>query len=132
MFHPLNENIHLQLHLYLLGLWQENPSQRMSHHLCRESPPWLLPKTQPPMMTDPPLQGEWAPALNRDPEPQKILPLRQQGDLEPSMVEHRGKKAGAVHVSMWGGGAEPHRRSPPDLGLGLEQRLASHHPSLTL
>ena len=69
MFHPLNENIHLQLHLYLLGLWQENPSQRMSHHLCRESPPWHLPKTQPPMMTDPPLQGEWAPALDRDPEP---------------------------------------------------------------
>ena len=67
-----------------------------------------------------------------DPEPQKILPLRQQGDLEPSMVEHRGKKAGAVNVSMWGGGADPHRRSPPDLGLGLEQRLASHHPSLTL
>ncbi|XP_061251588.1 uncharacterized protein LOC133234712 [Bos javanicus] len=24
-----------------------------------------------------------------DPEPQKILPLRQQGDLEPSMVDHR-------------------------------------------
>ena len=67
-----------------------------------------------------------------DPEPQKPLPLKQQGDLEPSMAEHGGKKAGAVHVSMWGGGAEPHRRSPPDLGLGLEQRLASHHPSLTL
>ena len=66
MSHPLSENI--QLHLYLLRLWQENPSQGMSHHLCRESLPWLLPNTQMPMMTDPPLQGEWAPALDRDPE----------------------------------------------------------------
>ena len=41
----------------------------MSHHLCRDSPPWLLPKTQMPMMTDPPLQGERAPTLDRDLEP---------------------------------------------------------------
>ncbi|XP_070651839.1 fibrous sheath CABYR-binding protein-like isoform X1 [Bos indicus] len=69
MSHPLSENIHLHLHLYLLGLWQENPSQGMSHHLCRESLPWLLPKTQTPQMSDPPLQGERAPALDRDPDP---------------------------------------------------------------
>ena len=66
MSHPLSPNVHL--HLHLLGLWQENPSQGMSYHLCRESLPWLLPKTQTPMMTDPPLQGERAPALHRDPE----------------------------------------------------------------
>ena len=41
----------------------------MSYHLCRESLPWLRPTTQMPMMTDPPLQGERAPALDRDPEP---------------------------------------------------------------
>ena len=69
MSHPLSRNIHLHLHLYLLRLWQENPSQGMSHHLCRESLPWLLPKTQMPTMTDPPLQEERAPALDRDPEP---------------------------------------------------------------
>ena len=32
-------------------------------------PAWLLPKTQMPTMTDPPLHGEWAPAMDRDPEP---------------------------------------------------------------
>ena len=42
MSHPLSENIHPHLYLYLLGLWQENLSQGMSHHLCRESLPWLL------------------------------------------------------------------------------------------
>ena len=60
---------HLHLHLPLLGLWQENPSQGMSYHLCRESLPWLLPKTQTSTMTDPPLQGEQAPNLDRDSEP---------------------------------------------------------------
>ena len=69
MSHPLSKNIHLHLHLYLPGFWQKNPSQRMSHHLCRESLPWLLDKTQIPRMTDPSLQGEWAPTLDRDPEP---------------------------------------------------------------
>ena len=69
IFHPLSENFHLHLHLYLLRLWQENPSQGISHHLCRESLPWLLPKTATPMMNDPPLQEEQAPTLNRDPEP---------------------------------------------------------------
>ena len=52
MSHTLSKNVYLQLHLPLLGLWQENPSQGMSHHLCRESLPWLLPKTQTPTMTD--------------------------------------------------------------------------------
>ena len=69
MSHPLSENIHLHLHLYLPGVWQKNPSQRISHHLCRESLPWLLDKTQIPWMSDPSLQGEWAPTLDRDPEP---------------------------------------------------------------
>ena len=69
MSHPLSENIHLHLHLHQLRLWQENPSQGMSHHLCRESLQWLLTKTQMPTMTDPPLQGEWAPAMDRGPEP---------------------------------------------------------------
>ena len=66
---PLSENTHLHLHLYLLGLWQENPSQGMSHHLCRESLPCLQPKTQMQMMPEPSLQGEWVLALDRDPEP---------------------------------------------------------------
>ena len=71
MSHTLSPNVHLHLHLHphLLGLWQENPSQGMSYHLCRESLPWLLLKTQMPMMTDQPLQGERAPVLDRDPEP---------------------------------------------------------------
>ncbi|XP_069411040.1 ubinuclein-2-like [Ovis canadensis] len=59
----------LHLHLHQRGLWQENPSQGMSYHLCRESLPWLLPKTQMPTMTDPPPQGERALALDRDPDP---------------------------------------------------------------
>ena len=29
-----------------------------------------------------------------------------QENLEPSMAEHRGEEAGAVHVSVWGVGAE--------------------------
>ncbi|XP_043746149.1 uncharacterized protein LOC122685434 isoform X1 [Cervus elaphus] len=43
---PLSPNVHLQVHLPLLGLWQENLSLGMSYHLCRESLPWLLPKTR--------------------------------------------------------------------------------------
>ena len=48
MSHPLNENVHLDLHLhlYLFGLWQENPSGDES----------------------PPLQGEPALAPARDPD----------------------------------------------------------------
>ena len=41
-----------------------------------------------------------------DPEPRETLPVRQQEDLEPSTAEHRGEEAGAVHVSVWGVGAE--------------------------
>ena len=66
MSHPLSENIHLHLQLYLLGLWQEKQRKDMNYHLYRESLPWLLPKTQMPTMTDAPLQGERAPALDRD------------------------------------------------------------------
>ena len=53
-----------------------------------------------------------------DPEPQEPLPLRQQEDLEPSTAEHRGEEAGAVHVSVWGGGAELHREESPRTGSG--------------
>ena len=94
MSHALNENIHLHLHLYLLGLWQENPSQGMSHHLCRESLPCLLPKTQMPTMTDAPLQGERAPALDRDPEPfletprpVERVPFPSPGELHDPGIE---------------------------------------------
>ncbi|XP_043294981.1 uncharacterized protein LOC122422604 isoform X1 [Cervus canadensis] len=66
---PLGPNVHLHLHLHPLGLWQENPSQGMSYHLCRQSLPWLLLNTQTPTMTDQPLQGQRAPLLDRDPEP---------------------------------------------------------------
>ena len=79
MSHPLSENIHLHLHLYLLRLWQENPSQGMSHHLCRESLPWLLPKTQMPSLTDLLLQGKRAPARDRDLKP--FLETSCPGDL---------------------------------------------------
>ena len=51
-----------------------------------------------------------------DPEPQEPLPLRQREDLEPSTAEHRGEEAGAVHVSVWGGGAELHREESPRSG----------------
>ena len=53
-----------------------------------------------------------------DPEPREPLPLRQQEDLEPSTAEHRGEEAGAVHVSVWGGGAELHREESPRTGSG--------------
>ena len=73
MLQSPRENLHVhrqvQLHLPLLGLWQENPSQSIRYHPCKESLPWLLPKTHTPMMTDTPLQRERAPALDRDPEP---------------------------------------------------------------
>ena len=75
MSQPLSPHVHLHLHLHLhlhrhlLGLWQENPSQGLSYHLCRESLPWLLLKTQTPTMTDQPLQGDRAPVLDRNPEP---------------------------------------------------------------
>ena len=63
---PRPPNVHL--HLTILGLWQENLSQAISFHSCK-SLPWLLPKTHTSMMTDPPLQENWVPALDRDPEP---------------------------------------------------------------
>ena len=99
MSHPLSENIHLHLHLYLLGLWQENPSQGMSHHLCRESLPWLLPKTQTPRMTDPPLQGEQAPTLDRDPEPflETLCPGEWLALQPPSLSASRGCHQLAPH-----------------------------------
>ena len=53
-----------------------------------------------------------------EPEPREPLLLRQQEDLEPSMAEHRGEEPGAVHVSMWGGDAEPHREESPRAGSG--------------
>ena len=99
MSHALNENIHLHLHLYLLGLWQEIPRPGMSHHLCRESLPCLLPKTQMPMMTDPSLQGERAPALDRDPEPFLETPHPGEWlDLQPpSLPASRGCHQLAPH-----------------------------------
>ena len=85
MSHPLSPNIHLHLHLHrhLLGLLQENPSQGLSYHLCRESLPWLLLKTQMPTMTDQLLQGERAPVLDRDPEPV----LETPGPGEPWVLQ---------------------------------------------
>ena len=53
-----------------------------------------------------------------DPKPQEPLPLRQQDDLEPSTAEHRGEEAGAVHVSVWGRGADLHRDESPRAGSG--------------
>ena len=80
MLQSPRENLHVhrqvQLHLPLLGLWQENPSQSIRYHPCKESLPWLLPKTHTPMMTDTPLQRERAPALDRDPEPFPVPFLR--------------------------------------------------------
>ena len=70
--------------------------------------------------------------LGSDPEPLEPLPLGQQEYLEPRTAEHRGEEAGVVHVSVWGGGAEIHREESPEVGLGLEKRLALQHPSFTL
>ena len=53
-----------------------------------------------------------------EPEPREPLLLRQQEDLEPSMAEHRGEEPGAVHVSMWGAGAELRREESPRAGSG--------------
>ena len=53
-----------------------------------------------------------------DPEPRETLPLREQEDLEPSMAEHRGEDAGAVHVSVCGRGVELHRKESPRAGSG--------------
>ena len=53
-----------------------------------------------------------------DPEPREPLPLRHQVDLEHSPTEYRGEEAGAVHVSVWGGGAELHREESPRAGPG--------------
>ena len=53
-----------------------------------------------------------------DPEPRESLPLRQQEDLEPSTAEQKGEEAGAVHVSVWGAGAELHREESPRAGAG--------------
>ena len=67
-----------------------------------------------------------------DHDPREALPLRQQEDLEPSTTEHGGEEAGSVHVSVWLGVLSYTGRRPRLLGLGLEQRLASHHLSFTL
>ena len=53
-----------------------------------------------------------------DPDPREPLPLWQQEDLEPSIAEHRGEEAVAVHVSVWGGGAELHSEESPRAGSG--------------
>ena len=64
----------------------------MSHHLCRENLPWLLPETQMPMMTDAPLQGEQASTLDRDPEPflETPRPGEQLALQPPSLSASRG------------------------------------------
>ncbi|XP_025122741.3 tyrosine-protein phosphatase non-receptor type 23-like isoform X1 [Bubalus bubalis] len=99
MSHPFRENLHLHLYLYLLGLWQENPCPGMSYHLCRESLPWLLPKTQTPTMTHPPLQGERAPALDRDPDPflETPRPGARLTLQPPSLSDSRGCHQLAPH-----------------------------------
>ena len=74
-----------------------------------------------PPRTHPGAQSQAAMELSTpcsDPEPREPLPLRQQEDLEPSTAEHRGEEAGAVHVSVWGGGAELHREESPRAGSG--------------
>ena len=71
--------------------------------------------------THPGVQSQAAMELSTpgsDPEPREPLPLRQQEDLEPNTAEHRGEKAGAVHVSVWGRGAELHREESPRAGSG--------------
>ena len=76
---------------------------------------------QTPPRTHPRDQSQAATGLgtpSSDPEPREPLPLRQQEDLEPSTAEHRGEEAGAVHVSMWGAGAELRREESPRAGSG--------------
>ncbi len=53
-----------------------------------------------------------------DPEAREPLLLRWEEDLEPSMAEHRGEEAGALHVSVCGGGVELHREESPRAGSG--------------
>nr|XP_020767052.1 uncharacterized protein LOC110149055 [Odocoileus virginianus texanus] len=106
MSHPLSLNVHLHLHLHLhlLRLWQENLTQGMSYHLCWESPPWLLLKTQTPTMTDQPLQGERAPVLDRDPESVPETP----GPGEPWALRPRSLSAsrGCHHLAPHPGETE--------------------------
>jgi hypothetical protein len=74
-----------------------------------------------PLRTHPGAQSQAAMELSTpgsDPEPRETLPLRQQEDLEPSMAEHRGEEAGALHVSVCGGGVELHREESPRAGFG--------------
>ena len=91
---------------------------------------------RPAAQTHPRAQSQAATELSTpgsDPEPREPLPLRQQEDLGPSTAEHRSEEAGSVQVSMWGVVVLSHTgRNPPELGLDLEHRLASHHPSFTL
>ena len=65
-----------------------------------------------------------------NPEPREPLPLRQQEDLEPSTAEHRGEEAGAVHVRVWGGAAEPHREESPRAVAGPEAKAGLTPPIL--
>ena len=79
------------------------------------------PPAQTPPRTHPRDQSQAATGLGTpgsDPEPREPLPLRQQEDLEPSTAEHRGEEAGAVHVSVWGVGAELRREDSPRAGSG--------------
>ena len=74
------------------------------------------PVAQTPPRTHPGAQSQAPTELSTsgsNPEPREPLPLRQQEDLDPSTAEHRGEEAGAVHVSVWGGGAEPHGEESP-------------------
>ena len=128
MSHPLNENIHLHLQLYLLRRWQENPCQGMSYHLCRESLPWLLPKTQMPTMTDAPLQGwvshhghlglgqEAGQALPAEvvthPRPRDLLPKPEQVQVQ---VEVDVLIKGMGHQCLWLGVLQAQRSDMPSV-----------------
>ncbi|CAN0155229.1 unnamed protein product [Rangifer tarandus platyrhynchus] len=106
MSHPLSPNIHhhLHLHLHLLGLWQDNLTQGMRYHLCRESLPWLLLKTQTPTMTDQLLQGQRAPVLDRHLEPVPETP----GPEEPWAMQPGALSAprGCHHLAPHPGDTE--------------------------
>ncbi|CAI9164044.1 unnamed protein product [Rangifer tarandus platyrhynchus] len=91
----------------------------------RESLPWLLPKTQTPTMTDPPLQGERAPVLDRDPEPVPETP----GPGEPWALQRRSLSAprGCHHLAPHPG--EIQFTSPEILVICTSPREGSeHHP----
>lgn len=93
------------------------------------------PAAQIPPRTHPGDQSESATRLGTpgsDPEAREPLPLRREEDLEPSTAEHTGEEAGPVHVSVWGGVLTYTAGGTPELGLGRDQTLASHHPSFTL